>query len=232
MKHLNKLTFLALACYLSSCDTPAKNQTNDATADAPSSQYADAVDQVTAAARAVVDSVSAFADTSMASPSDKKHKHYASVIEMVEATEDFTMENGTLKVLSKSPLHIQISSPNPNDIDLVQLKRNAMEDLVYIAYFTFAKTDISQITITAVPCDADKFLFHQKIVLMNDAATTITISKEKARRVMEAHVGTNNFDDMIGTQVGQNYFPESPSPLLEKLKLTFPVEKVIEDLRS
>jgi len=49
---------------------------------------------------------------------------------------------------------------------------------------------------------------------------------------MQARLGTSNFDDMFGVQVGQQYFAESPSPLLEKLRATIPIDKVIDELKS
>ncbi|WPQ63540.1 hypothetical protein SIO70_01505 [Chitinophaga sancti] len=229
MKHLNKLVFLSLACYLSSCDAPPSNQTHDTTAEVAAAPTTDKeIDAVANEARAAVDSIANEAGT----PATKKHKHYASVIEMIEESGDFTQENGSMKVISKSPLHIQISSAAGNIDDLEQMKRNAMQELIYIAYASFTMTDIPQITITTVPYDAAQFIDHQKMVFQKAASTTITISREKARRVMQARLSTSNFDDMFGVQVGQQYFAESPSPLLEKLRATFPIEKVIDQLKS
>lgn len=230
MKHLNKLVFLSLACYLSSCDAPASDQTKDTVAEVTAAAPTEKdINATIAEATAAIDSV---ANEANAAITRKKHKNYASVIEMIEESGDFSQENGTLKIISKSPLHIQIASAAGNIGDVEQMKWNAMQELIYVAYASFTMTNISQITITTVPYDAEQFLEHQKMALQNAAATTITITKEKARQVMQARLGTSNFDDMIGVQVGQSYFAESPSPLLEKLRATFPIDKVINELKS
>lgn len=231
MNHLNKLVFLSLACYLSACDAPTPNQTTDTV-----SLYADStaalLDSIGKAADASAARVDSVANTVKAENPGGKHKFYASISEMVEELGDFSSENGTFKIISQSPLHIQISNQTDKNGKKELMKKIAMQEIVYVAYEAFATTNISKITITSVPSDIDEFTNNHKLVFINEAATTITITKEKARQVMQSHLGTTNFDDMIGVHVGDSYFAESPSPLLDKLKAEATIEQVINELKS
>lgn len=216
MNHPNKLVFLSLAFYLSSCDAPATKQTNNT----------DLVDTV-----ALTEEVDTAA-ISVPTVADLTHKHYESVMEMVEDRNDFSTEDGTLKLISKSPLHIQISHQEDKNQDVNRMKRVAMQYLISNAYAAFACTDVSKVTITSVPSDMDEFINNQKLVFLNAAAVTVTITRDKARQVMQSRVGTSNFDDMLGITVGKSYFADSPSPLLNKLKAEDTVEDVISELKS
>lgn len=224
MKYLKKLAFLPLAIYLSSCDTPSPQQTSEATAE----ESFVPVDSVN------LDSALATTQTAIdtSEVSNKTHKHYASVMEMAEDRNDFSTEDGTLKLISQSPLHIQISAQDYKIQDVNRMRKVASQYLVSTAYAAFACTDISKITITSVPCDMDEYIQNHKIVLLNAAAVTVTITREKARQVMQSHVGTSNFDDMLGIAVGESYSADSPSPLLNKLKAEETIDKIIQELKS
>jgi hypothetical protein len=232
MNHLNKLTILPLAFFLSACDTSSTNQKNDTTTEAnviavDTVDITD-LDSVAAEAKATVDSIA----NEVNNAADHEHKHYTSVMEMVEDRNDFTTEDGTLKLISKSPLHIQISTQEDKNQDVNRMKRVSSQFLVSTAYAAFACTDISKITITSVPCDVDEYIQHHKIALLHAAAVTVTITREKARQVMQSHVGTSNFDDMLGIPVGNSYSADSPSPLLLKLKAEETIDKLIQELKS
>jgi len=159
-----------------------------------------------------------------------KHAKYPTVAAMIDSSGDFSSDNGTFKILSESPLHIQISEITMDGMPDEQIKQETLKNIVYIAYQTFATTEIESLTITSVPLifDTEK----QKTIGYNDNfKTTLTVDRNKAKKVMEQFVGLTDFDELLGADGGDSqYFPDSPSPKFEKLKSIDTIEKVIKAL--
>jgi hypothetical protein len=113
-----------------------------------------------------------------------------------------------------------------------KIKQETLKNIVYIAYQTFATTEIDSLTITSIPLifDTEK---QKPIGYDNNFKTTLTINRDKAKKVMEQFVELTDFDDLLGADGGNGlYFPDSPSPKFEKLKSVDTIESVIKALTT
>src|SRR5687767_7829270 len=57
----------------------------------------------------IVDTVAASPATDEANPS-KKHAFYSSITALIDSSGDYASDNGTFRIISNNPLHIQISN--------------------------------------------------------------------------------------------------------------------------
>jgi len=157
----------------------------------------------------------------------KKHAFYTSIAALIDGSSDYASENGTFKIISNNPLHIQISNIAMPSQSLDELKKTAMHGIVYVAYDAFASTNINEIKITSVPIVYDGAK-NKNLGFAESARYTATIKKERARQVMQQRIGTSNFDDLLGN----GEFLNSPSPAFEKLKSEDTIEEVLNQLRD
>jgi hypothetical protein len=152
--------------------------------------------------------------------SRKKHSSYTSIAEMMEDDYGYASDNGTFKIISKQPLHIQISQIVMPSMSGEEMKDMSLEGLIYITYMTFATTPIEEITITSVPMVYDGAT-STNLGFFESGRYTISINKEKARQVMLRICGTSDFDDLLGYEDGNGQIMEdSPTPSFDKLKST------------
>ena len=130
---------------------------------------------------------------------DNSLPKYKTIKEMFEASYDFSEEVGTLKFISleESKLHVQISKPifegDLKNIIEEQVKR----DIVYVAFQTFAQTDINALTITSVPNSNDnpkKYFDNYK--------KTVKVNRERALLILKKYLDTDNFSILYENQNG------------------------------
>lgn len=130
---------------------------------------------------------------------DNSLPKYKTIKEMFEASYDFSEEVGTLKFLSleESKLHVQVSKPifegDLRNIIEEQVKR----DIVYVAFQTFAQTDINALTLTSVPNSNDnpkKYFDNYK--------KTVKVNREKALSILKKYLDTGNFSILYVNQNG------------------------------
>lgn len=72
---------------------------------------------------------------------------------MLAASYDFSEEDGSLKFISsdEEDLHVLVSNPIlDSDVETVK-EEIVMRDIVYVAFQSFAQTNIEKLTITSVP---------------------------------------------------------------------------------
>ena len=149
-------------------------------------------------------------------------KKYSSVLEALKAANDFSVENGTLKVLSKEgePIHIQVSKPifegDLEDVIIQQTKR----DVVYVAFQAFAETDINELTVTSIPVK-DKSNYVDKYKM------TVTVNRVTAKNILKKYLATESFQDLYKLE-GTLYLP---SARFDKLKFA-DLDKVFSDLSN
>lgn len=136
---------------------------------------------------------------------------YKSVKEMLEAANDFTIEQGTLKFINndENNLHIQISKPiMKNDSDKI-IDEIIKRDIVYIAFQAFAQTSINKITIISIPIDLEdnkKYYDNYK--------QTVTITRDKADQIMQKEFGSVDYSILFINSGGI----QVPSENFDKLK--------------
>jgi hypothetical protein len=162
----------------------------------------------------------------------KGHSVYPSISAMIDSSGDYASDNGTFQIISENPLHIRISRISMPEVSLDQLKYEAKEGIVYIAYTAFASTDIEEITITAVPKMYDA-ANNKDLGFNKQASYTATINRDIAQKVMQKIAGVNKFDDLLGEDVGNGvYFPDSPNDAFEKLKSEKNIDEVLSMLTN
>ena len=115
---------------------------------------------------------------------------YATVVEMLKEACDFKEEDGGLKVLSKKgePLHIQVSSPEVDGELEKNIVDGTMRNIVYVAFQSFAQTDIEELTITSVPIK-----FQSKNKYLDKYKLTVTINRKTATEILKKYLNTDNF---------------------------------------
>lgn len=122
----------------------------------------------------------------------REFSKYSSVTEMLKEANDFTEEDGSLKILSKEgkPVHVQVSKIIVDgDLEKV-IKEQTMRDIVYVAFQAFAQTDIEELTVTSVPMKAKgKYVDKYKM--------TVTINREAAKTIIKKYLQTENFQDLF-----------------------------------
>lgn len=126
----------------------------------------------------------------LAQESKEALPQFSSVREMLADASDFYEENESLKFISEdtSDLHIQVSKPILES-DLEYVKEEIVKrDIVYVAFQTFAQTDLSKLTITAIPNDMEnpkKYYDKYK--------KTITVDRERAKSILKKYTGSEDF---------------------------------------
>lgn len=144
---------------------------------------------------------------------------FNSVEEMLSEAGDFNEEMGTLKILDGNPQnpHFQVSKPIvKDDLDNV-VDEIVKRDIVYVAFQTFAQTQIDKITITSIPIDLkDKTKYYDKF------KKSVTINKKSADEIMKEEFGSDDYSILFAksgtTQVPSREFDKLK---FEKLEETF-----------
>ncbi len=143
---------------------------------------------------------------------------YSTVFGLIDTSGDFSTEKGTYKIISKDPIHIQISHKViEGDLDSV-IKGLTIKDFVYVVFDAFARTNIEKITITSIPLKTDLTNPKAKETYLEKYKISSTITKEKAKQIMEKYINTNNFDDLMGADLNGKKEMFMSSPKFDQLK--------------
>ena len=143
---------------------------------------------------------------------------YATVFGLIDTSADFSIEKGTYKIISKDPIHIQISSKvMEGDLDKV-IKGLTKKDFVYVAFDAFARTNIDKITITSIPLKTDLNNPQAKGTYLEKYKVSATVTRDKAKSIMEKYIKTSNFDDLMGGDLNGKKEMFMSSPLFDQLK--------------
>ncbi|TDX83160.1 hypothetical protein [Epilithonimonas xixisoli] len=143
---------------------------------------------------------------------------YNSVKEMLEDANDFSIEQGTLKLINndENDLKIQISKTIVKGELEKSINDIVKRDIVYVAFQAFAQTPINKITITSIPIDYD-----DKNKYYSNFKKTITVTREQANDIMENEFGTLDysilFTDLNGIQVPSDDFGKLKFDNLDKV---------------
>jgi len=161
--------------------------------------------------------------------SEYKPSVYGSPEKAIEALGDFESDNGTLKILSKAPLHIQLSPQvvegDREDVIRVQTRKA----LLYGIYRTFIHTKVNEIKVTALPID----LITDEP--RNEFKETIAISRAKALSAAQKILGVKSFEELVRGDAAPGIFKDSWSTVFEKgyFETGNPgVNKFIEELKK
>ncbi|MGN5592540.1 hypothetical protein [Stutzerimonas nitrititolerans] len=142
---------------------------------------------------------------SVAADAQLKPQHFANVQAMVEDFADFAEENGTFKLISSDPLHIQLAAQVvANDLEetiQTELQRVA----IYGVYRTLIHTDAPAVHVTAVPMEitvnpySARFLDAPKV----DVVVTRDEALQAAKNLIEVESLTDLVtpDNSMGIQI-------------------------------
>lgn len=115
---------------------------------------------------------------------------FENVEEMLAAAYEYSEKDGSFKFISedKSNLHIQVSKPIL-ETDLENVKEEIVKrDIIYVAFQSFAQTDIKNLTITAVPNDLEN-----RDKYYNNRKKTVTVDREKAKLILKKYLNSEDF---------------------------------------
>jgi hypothetical protein len=141
---------------------------------------------------------------------------FGSVQAMIKDFKDYSQENGTFKVLTREPLHIQLSpivvpGDFPDVID-AQVKRA----VIYGVYRSFVHTPVDRITVTAIPLernprtDSTRYLTAYK--------RTVTKTRSQALELVRRHLRVATFDTLVTEErVGQVGVPDQWTKAFNRL---------------
>lgn len=157
---------------------------------------------------------------------------FATIDQMIEDGNDFSVETGTYKLISNIPLHIQVSA-QVNDGDLQHItKQNTIKALVYVTYSVFARTNVDSLTVTSIPIRINSADPGKRGNYIDNYRISHTINREKAREVMNKYIGTTNFDELLGAEDNGQVNMSLNSLKFDQLKSEtgWVVNKVYDDL--
>jgi hypothetical protein len=114
---------------------------------------------------------------------------------MMESHNDYPPENGSYKILSKKPLHIQISPTIfKGDVER-NINYEANKAAVYAAYRVLFQTPANSIKVTVLPRELD--LQKHKYTPEPKYGFTFSLSREKALKLSSQYAGIDNSDDLF-----------------------------------
>lgn len=112
-------------------------------------------------------------------------KQFKSVEEVGDFTQDFMTETGTLKVLKKKPLHIQLRTGNQAD---TKLAAEAMfRAYLWGVYRTFLHTNADEVTVTVV----------SPVAVDGNTKFTATSTRTRALNAVQQIPGINGWEDLL-----------------------------------
>ena len=140
---------------------------------------------------------------------------FGTLEELLKDAGDFYEEDNSLKFISKDEkkLHVQVSKPIL-DGDLESVKIEIVKrDIVYVAFQTFAQTEINELTITSVPVDYEnrkKYIEKYKL--------TVKINREKAKSILKKYLDSEDFTILYEEQ-NKMWLPSDKFSVLKFKKL-------------
>jgi len=117
----------------------------------------------------------------------------------INSFHDYTEDRGTFRVISKDPLHIQLSPlvvPNDFPETIEELLRRSM---LYGIFRTFIHTDADAITVTVVPLEINLKADTER--LLPSYKQTAHVTRATALGVSRRLLGITSFDDLVETQI-------------------------------
>ncbi|MCT2409438.1 hypothetical protein NZD88_17955 [Chryseobacterium antibioticum] len=144
-------------------------------------------------------------------------KKYKSVKEMLEDAHDFTVEQGTLKLINtdEKNLHIQVSKPIIEGDSDKTINETVKRDIIYVAFQAFAQTSINKITITSIPID-----LNDKKKYYNEYKSTVTVTRDRADQIMQKEFGSKDYS-ILFARLGEIQVPSDDFSKLKFQDLDF-----------
>jgi hypothetical protein len=132
---------------------------------------------------------------------------FGSVPEMIKGLKDYSTGNGTFKVLTKDPLHIQLSPiVVPGDFPEV-VEAQVKRALIYGIYRSFVHTPVNRITVTAIPLERNPRTEGTRY--LSAYKRTVTKTRSQALELVRHHLRVATFDALVTDErIGQFVVPD------------------------
>jgi hypothetical protein len=122
-------------------------------------------------------------------------QHFDNLPAMVEDFGDFSDENGTFKLLSTQPLHVQFS-PQIVPGDLAENVRYAVQRAaLYGVYRTFVHTSAESVRVTATPIELD--IKNGTSKKLKGPLVEVTVTRAQALSAVKKLIQVNNFAELV-----------------------------------
>lgn len=141
---------------------------------------------------------------------------YRDITSLIEAIGEYDKQNGTFKLISQKPLHIQVSTPTYNGDLEETIADQVKRDIVYVGFRVFAQTNIEEIKITSLPLKWD----NPKIKdfdYIQELKQTVTLKRNRAKKILEKYYGHSDFTQLFGETVDGAYKPEVPNMQIKRM---------------
>ena len=149
--------------------------------------------------------------TAVASGEATQPQQFESVAEMIEDRADFSEENGTFKVMSTNPLHIQLAAQVvANDLPEVVLSE-VQRVAIYGVYRTLIHTNVDKVRVTAVPMEVT--VNPRSSRYLKSPTVDLQVNRNQALRAVAAKIPVESLSDLVD----QTAYPDSWSKPFESL---------------
>ncbi len=124
-----------------------------------------------------------------------KPQHFATVEKLVEDFADFSEENGTFKVLSSQPLHIQMAAQVVGNDLPETVQTEVQRAALYGIYRTLIHTDAPSVHVTAVPMVVTLNPYSARF--MDSPKVDVEVTREQALQAAKKHVGVDSLGELV-----------------------------------
>ena len=132
---------------------------------------------------------------------------YNNVMEMLDSAGDYTSGSGTVKMVTDTPLHIEVSSfVIPTETNEV-IKSIAKRDIVYVALQSFAQTPIDEIRLTSLPIQVKEGT-SKKQQPLNYLKKVMYVNRKTATEILQRYTQLSEFKDLYELN-GTRFVPNS-----------------------
>ncbi|AVO55758.1 hypothetical protein C7A17_24395 [Ectopseudomonas mendocina] len=133
--------------------------------------------------------------TSTVKAESLKPMKFASVTQMIDDKADFSEENGTFKVITSEPLHIQMATQVvANDLDEVKLAE-VRRVALYGVYRTLIHTDAPSVHVSALPMEVTLNPYSARY--LDAPKVEITVTRDEALQAVAGLIDVSSLDDLV-----------------------------------
>ncbi|MDR8014087.1 hypothetical protein [Ectopseudomonas guguanensis] len=124
-----------------------------------------------------------------------KPMKFATVTEMIDDKADFSEENGTFKVISSEPLHIQLATQVvANDLDEVKLAE-VRRVALYGVYRTLIHTDAPSVRVSALPMEVTLNPYTARY--LDSPKVEIAVTRDEALQAVAGLIEVDTLEDLV-----------------------------------
>lgn len=120
--------------------------------------------------------------------------HFADVTSMIEDFGDYSVETGTFKLISDSPLEIQFAATVAAGDLPENVQRELRRAALYGVYRTFVHTDTGVVKVKAVP---NLMTSATARSIQESPSLEVTVTRDQALQAVQSLVPAGSFSDLV-----------------------------------